>query len=173
MNPITEWQLQWQHLLPPGCVDDLLQRMYADAQQHAAPVIPGGPMGSESRQQSLIRLDAAQHGVWLTRNNVGAFDTGTGQWVRYGLANESKLQNAKVKSADLIGIRKRLIVQADVGTYIGQFVSREAKEEGWVLNPRDKHQQSQMRWRDFVISQGGDAAFASGPGSFNYIGSYT
>lgn len=170
MNPITEWQLQWQHLLPPGCVDDLLRRMYADAAQHEPSVNLGGPMGSESRQQSLIRLDAAQHGVWLTRNNVGAFETPTGQWVRYGLANESKEQNKKVKSGDLIGIRKRLIVPADVGTYIGQFVSREAKEEGWTYNPRDKHEAAQAKWRDFVISQGGDASFASGPGSFNYIG---
>lgn len=173
MNPITEWQLAWQHLLPPGCVDDLLRRMHDDAAGYQPPVVVGGPAGSESRQQSLVRLDAAQHGVWLTRNNVGAFETDTGQWVRYGLANESKQQNVNVKSADLIGIRKRLIVPADVGTYIGQFVSREVKEEGWSLNPRDKHQAAQVRWRDFVISQGGDASFASGPGSFNYARSET
>lgn len=143
----------------------LLQQSGAD---FAPPLAdPAATPGSEARQQSLVRLDAAKHGVWLTRNNVGAFqDPDTGRLVRYGLANETKVQNSQIKSADLIGFRKRLIVTADVGTVIAQFVSRECKHEGWKYTGRGR-ELAQARWRDFIIAHGGDAAFASGPGSFD------
>ena len=135
---------------------------------HAPPVVTPDTPGSEARQQSLIRLDAAQHGVWLTRNNVGAFqDPASTRWIRYGLANETKQQNQSIKSADLIGFRKRVILPADVGTVIAQFVSRECKAEGWRWTGRGR-EAAQTHWRDFINANGGDAAFASGPGSFNY-----
>lgn len=124
-------------------------------------------LSSEARVQSLVRLEAAQSGYWLTRNNVGAYKApNSSRWVRYGLANESKQQNALVKSADLIGFRQRVIISSDVGSTIAQFVSRECKAEGWKFNPNDEHEQAQAAWRDFVNSNGGDAAFVSGPGSF-------
>jgi hypothetical protein len=126
-----------------------------------------GEPGSEARVQSLVRLEAAAAGVWLTRNNVGAYqDPKSPRWIRYGLANESKQQNAVTKSADLIGFRRRVIVSADVGNVIAQFTSREVKKTGWVLRPNDPHEAAQVRWRDFINSNGGDAAFVSGPGSF-------
>lgn len=126
-----------------------------------------GDAGSEARVQSLVRLEAAASGYWLTRNNVGAFQAPhSSRWVRYGLANESKQQNALVKSADLIGWRRRVIVSTDVGRTIAQFASREAKREGWEFNPNDAREVAQAQWRDFVNSNGGDAAFVSGPGSF-------
>lgn len=124
-------------------------------------------LSSEARVQSLVRLEAAQSGYWLTRNNVGAYKApNSSRWVRYGLANESKQQNALVKSADLIGFRQRVIVSTDVGSRIAQFVSRECKAEGWHFSPNDEHEQAQAAWRDFINSNGGDAAFVSGPGSF-------
>jgi hypothetical protein len=107
----------------------------------------------------------AQAGVWLTRNNVGVLQDETGRPVRYGLANESKAQNEHVKSADLIGFRKRVIVPSDVGATIAQFVSRECKAEGWQYRG-SKREVAQARWRDFINANGGDAAFVSGPGSF-------
>jgi hypothetical protein len=117
----------------------------------------------------MVRLEAAQAGYWLTRNNVGAYKApNSSRWVRYGLANESKAQNELVKSADLIGFRQRVIISTDVGSRIAQFVSRECKAEGWQFNPNDEHEQAQARWRDFVNSNGGDAAFVSGPGSFQH-----
>lgn len=134
----------------------------------AAPA-PGDPdkLSSEARVQSLVRLEAAQAGYWLTRNNVGAYKApNSSRWVRYGLANESKQQNALVKSADLIGFRQRVIISTDVGSRIAQFVSRECKAEGWSYSPNDEHEQAQAAWRDFINSNGGDAAFVSGPGSF-------
>ena len=124
-------------------------------------------LSGEARVQSLVRLEAAQAGYWLTRNNVGAYKAPkSSRWVRYGLANESKQQNELVKSADLIGFRQRVIISTDVGSTIAQFVSRECKAEGWKFNPNDDHETAQAAWRDFINSNGGDAAFVSGSGSF-------
>jgi hypothetical protein len=143
-------------------------RMQLGEDDHAPPVdAKAGAPGSEARQQSLIRLDAAEHRVWLTRNNVGALLDERGVPVRYGLANESKAQNKAVKSADLIGIRRVLIGPHHVGMVLGQFVSIECKEQGWTYNPRDKHTVAQAAWRDFVLANGGFATFATGPGAFD------
>lgn len=165
MGNLDDWAQQYA--IGPAALQAL--RALLASQDHAPPLDPTAEApGSEARQQSLIRLEAAQAGVWLSRNNVGAFeDPATGRWVRYGLANESKQQNQRIKSADLIGFRKRLIVPSDVGTVIAQFVSRECKEEGWRYKGRGR-EVAQAAWRDFINTNGGDAAFASGPGSFNY-----
>lgn len=158
---IEQWAMQWG--VSPAAVHDLRARM---GLVDMPAVQVEGTVGSETRQQSLVRIDAAQSGVWLTRNNVGALLDERGVPVRYGLANESKEQNKHVKSADLIGIRPRLIGPADIGIVIGQFVSREVKHEGWQFKG-DAHEQAQQKWLEFVLSKGGDAAFCSGPGSFN------
>jgi hypothetical protein len=156
---LDEWAYAWG--IPTAALTDLRMRMgIADA----APDVTGAP-GSEVRQQSLVRLDAAQRGVWLTRNNVGALLDERGVPIRYGLANESKAQNQAVKSADLIGIRPILIGPQHIGTMIGQFVSREVKHAAWTYKG-DKHEIAQLAWANFVLSKGGDAAFATGPGSF-------
>lgn len=150
--------------IPPVALAELLavMRMWDNAPEAVNP----DKLSSEARVQSLVRLEAAKCGYWLTRNNVGALQDKTGRFVRYGLANESKQQNALVKSGDLIGFRQRVIISTDVGSTIAQFVSRECKAEGWQFNPNDAHEQAQAAWRDFVNSNGGDAAFVSGPGSF-------
>ena len=159
MSDLTAWAARWN--IPAAALAELA------TQDFVPPIDPATTPGSEARQQSLIRLDAAANGVWLTRNNVGAFmDPDSSRLVRYGLANESKQQNQQIKSADLIGFRKRFIVTADVGTVIAQFVSRECKHEGWKYTGRGR-EVAQARWRDFINANGGDAAFASGPGSFN------
>lgn len=137
---------------------------------HDSTPLPTDPskLSSEARVQSMVRLEAAHCGVWLTRNNVGVLMDAKGRPVRYGLANESKAQNMVIKSGDLIGFRRRVIVSRDVGAHIAQFVSRECKHEGWKPSRSDKHEAAQTQWRDFININGGDAAFASGPGSFNY-----
>ena len=158
---LDAWAAAWG--IPPAAVADLRARMHVAAADPAVAVT--GTPGSEARQQSLVRLDAAKCGVWLTRNNVGALLDERGVPVRYGLANESKEQNKAVKSADLIGIRPMLIGPQHMGTVIGQFVSREVKHEGWRYKG-DKHEIAQLAWANFVLSKGGDAAFVTGPGSF-------
>lgn len=144
---------------------DLRQRM-GIVGNAAMPEIPlDGKPGSEVRQQSLIRLAAPKHGVWLTRNNVGALMDERGVPVRYGLANESKVQNEQIKSADLIGIRPILIGPQHMGQVIGQFVSVECKHELWKYKG-DKHETAQLNWANFITSKGGYAVFATGPGFF-------
>ena len=161
------WAARWG--IPLEAVADLkwcMGMLMATSTPPAAHDPNAGAPGSESRQQSLTRIDASQNGVWLTRNNVGCLNDLRGVPVRYGLCNESKEQNSKVKSADLIGIRPLLIGPHHIGTTIGQFVSREIKHEGWKWKG-DKHEVAQLNWCNFVLSKGGDAAFCTGPGSFN------
>lgn len=153
------------HAIPPAALAALHALLAAG--DHAPPPADPSTLASEARTQSYTRLDAAAHGVWLTRNNVGAYqDPKSDRWIRYGLANESKPQNALIKSGDLIGIRPRVIIVTDIGKTIGQFVSRECKREGWKFNPNDKREAAQARWRDFINMHGGDAAFTTGYGSF-------
>lgn len=158
---LSQWALKWG--VSPAAVADLRLQLGIGADPD---VVAGGREGSEARQQQLVRLDAAANGVWLTRNNVGALIDERGVPVRYGLANESKEQNKRVKSADLIGIRPVLIGPQHIGQVIGQFVSREVKHETWRWKG-DKHELAQLAWANFVLAKGGDAGFCTGPGSFS------
>lgn len=157
MATLDEWAVWWG--IDPAALLDLRLRMGVVFEARVS-----GAEGSESRQQALVRLDAAQNGVTLFRNNVGALLDERGVPVRYGLANESKEQNKQVKSADLIGIKPVLVGPQHVGQVIGQFVSREVKHASWKWSG-DKHELAQLRWAEFVIAKGGDAAFCTGPGS--------
>ena len=156
-----QWLMKWRGAIPHEAIVDLYTML--GTHDHAPVVTPG--TGSESRQQSLVRMDAAEHRVWLTRNNVGVLMDANDRPVRYGLANESKEQNKVFKSSDLIGIRSVVITQQHVGQVIGQFVARECKKEGWKFSG-DKHEAAQLAFINFVNARGGDARFASGPGSF-------
>ena len=124
-----------------------------------------GEPGSESRQQSLIRLEAAKKDIILWRNNVGAFKTDEGGYVRYGLANDSQAMNERIKSSDLIGIRRKVVTPEMLGSVVGVFVARECKKEGWTLRASDKHAGAQQTFINLVNAYGGDAAFATGEGS--------
>lgn len=117
---------------------------------------------AEAAIQARVRLEAAQKGIRLWRNNVGAVYTADGSFLRYGLANESKAQNGILKSADLIGIRRVLITPSDVGKIIGQFVSREIKRSSWKFSKQDE---AQLNWANLINSYGGDAKFATGEGT--------
>lgn len=116
---------------------------------------------SEAAVQALVRLEAARKGVRLWRNNVGVLLDERGVPVRYGLANDSKRLNAVCKSGDLIGWRPLLVTPQHLGSTIAQFVSRECKHAGWKWTGND-HELAQQRWIDFVMADGGDAAFCSG-----------
>lgn len=159
-----QWLMKWQDQIPLEAVVDLYTML--GISDHAPTITPG--TGSESRQQSLVRIDAAENRVWLTRNNVGVLMDANGRPVRYGLANESKEQNKVFKSSDLVGIRSVVITQAMVGQVIGQFVARECKKEGWTYSG-DKHEVAQLAFINFINARGGDACFASGPGTFKRV----
>lgn len=162
---IDEWARQWG--VSPAAVADLRRRMGIDGE--AALYLPDtnqNPSHSESNRQSLIREAAANSGVWLTRNNVGALLDDRGIPVRYGLANESPAQNKAVKSGDLVGMESVLIGPHHVGQLFARFVSVECKKQGWQFNAKDKHERAQLAWANFVVSKGGKAFFCSEPTQF-------
>lgn len=166
MTPVAlhDWALRWG--LSPQCMAELMLCLGVVDKPHIPADAPF--QASEQWTQTTITLEAPQFGVWLTRNNVGALLDKRGVPVRYGLANESKERNAVLKSGDLIGFRPVLITAQMVGQTIGQFVSRECKRPGWRYNPNDKHEAAQMNWALLVQKYGGDAKFATGPGSFAF-----
>lgn len=120
-------------------------------------------MSREAYASSVIRLAAARHPDWtLWRNNVGVLFDKNGRPVRYGLANESAAQNEVLKSSDFIGWRRVIITPDMVGKVIAQFVSPEAKREGWTFNPSDPHEAAQAAWHDLVNRDGGLGFFTTG-----------
>lgn len=119
---------------------------------------------SETLVQSRVRLEASRKGLKLWRNNVGALRDERGIPVRYGLANDTKKLNEKIKSGDLIGWRPVLVTPAHVGSTIAQFVSRECKKPSWAYTGT-AHEVAQLRWIEAVTADGGDAKFCNAEGS--------
>lgn len=152
---LAEWAYRWQ--IPPAALEELCDScIYAPEESQGTK--------SESRVQSEVRLEAPREGVYLFRNNVGAGKLENGLFMRWGLANDSTKLNEVCKSADLIGIRKRLITADLVGSYIGQFVSRETKHSKWFFHgTAEEH--AQLKWATLINAQGGDAKIVTGVGS--------
>lgn len=122
---------------------------------------------SEAFTQSVARLTSGGRPGKLWRNNVGALPDPSGRPVRFGLANDTKELNKKIKSGDLIGWEEIIITPEMVGMKIARFRSVECKEEGWVPAPptnRDKfaHEQAQREWARIVNEAGGRATFFAG-----------
>lgn len=125
-------------------------------------------MKSESQVQSEIMIEAAKYGIRLMRNNVGAGkfideETGNTSFVRFGLMNDSKEMNRRIKSSDLIGIMP--VAYWYMGTngkpnpaHYGQFIAVEVKKEGWKYTGTDR-EKAQLAFIDWVKSQGGVAGF--------------
>lgn len=152
---ISDWAKRW------GISDNAMYELYVlcGCFDPADPSYKGRLEGGISDAQ---RVSAARTGTILWRNNVGAVMTDDGRMVRYGLCNDSKKLNEKVKSSDLIGIRPVLITPEMVGTTIGQFVARECKRPGWTYKATAR-EEAQLRFHILVSERGGDAAFASTP----------
>lgn len=126
-------------------------------------------MLSESEVQQQVMIEAAKHGIILMRNNSGAFTDSTGRSVRYGLGNDSKKRNDKIKSSDLIGIWPVVITQEMVGQRFGIFFAVEVKEESWRPSFKDKRETAQRVFIDWVKSLGGVAGFANSVDSFRAL----
>lgn len=99
--------------------------------------------------------------IW--RNNSGAYEDEHGNHIRYGLANESKQENEKIKSSDLIGITPTLIRPEMVGFYLGVFTAYEVKKPGWHLTPGDKRANAQAKFLEIVRQSCGFAGFVTDP----------
>lgn len=152
---------QWaiRHNIPMSAIKEL-EALFGLAPPEVEPAIGL----SEAAVQTNLRLEGGRKGVWLFRNNVGATYNEDGDFIRYGLGNESEKVNKVIKSGDLIGVRKLTITQDMVGHTIGQFVSREAKPAAWKYSGTER-EQAQLRWIEFIASVGGDACFATGEGT--------
>jgi hypothetical protein len=154
---LEEWATRWR--LPPQALAEL-STIGAGEDESPEPV----KEGSEALTQSLVRLEAAEAGWHLWRNNVGALKDERGRVVRYGLANDSSKLNAVLKSADLVGWRPRLIKVDDVGKILAQFASRECKAPGWTYTGTER-EVAQLRWHSLVMANGGDSAIVHAKGS--------
>jgi hypothetical protein len=154
-----------RHNIPGAMLSELEDLLGVAGHSVMAQASINGPKGSEARQQGLVRLEAAKKDIMLWRNNVGAFKPDTGGFVRYGIANESPQMNEQIKSSDLIGLRRKVVTPSMVGSIVGIFTAREMKEEGWHFHPNDAHERAQKTFIDLVNSYGGDACFATGPGT--------
>lgn len=126
------------------------------------PTAQGEP-GSESRQQSLIRLAAAKRDILLFRNNVGGAMLDNGSFIRFGLANDSDKMNDNIKSSDLIGIERVTVTPQMVGGTLGVFTALECKRLDWKFRPSDKHSAKQKVFIDLINAYGGRAKFIQRP----------
>jgi len=124
----------------------------------------GGTQTGETAVQTKIRLEASAKGLRMWRNNVGATMDAKGNFIRYGLANDTPAMNKKVKSSDLIGIRPVVITADHIGHTIGQFVAREVKAPGWVYTGTER-EAAQLKFIELIISMGGDARFTDREGT--------
>lgn len=157
MSELDDWCQQWG--VSPEAINDLRRRLVAST-------VPAQMNRSTAEQvaQADVRLEAAEMGMVLWRNNNGVAQDSAGNWIRFGLANDSKAMNAKTKSSDLIGIRPVTITPDMVGTTVGQFVAREVKRFGWSYRGTAR-EEAQAHFLELVLSMGGDAGFATGRGS--------
>jgi hypothetical protein len=149
MNTIHDWAVR--HNLPASALQELVQMLT---------YTPDGPTGkSEAAVQNEIRLAAARRNITLWRNNVGAYETPEGQWVRYGLNNDSAQANKRMKSADLIGIHR--------GT--GRFVSIEVKRPSWKHSEASERDRAQLAWAVTINALGGVALRATSAAAIEEI----
>ena len=145
---LNAWAIKWR--IPLNAIADLKREMGLDG----TPQLKGGRiLQTETGAQSAIRVEAAGVGAILWRNNNGGYQDENGNFVRYGLANDSAAMNKRIKSSDLIGIRDG-----------GQFVCREIKQPGWRYTGTTR-EQAQLKFIELVLSKGGDAGVATGEGT--------
>lgn len=114
----------------------------------------------EETNAQFIKLQAAQDGVLLWRNNSGAFYDDKGALRRFGLGNTSAKLNKKVKSSDYIGITPVKITLEMVGQTIGVFTAVETKPSDWKFDTKDERSVAQLKFIDIVLEVGGYAGFA-------------
>ena len=150
MNTLHDWAVR--HNLPASALQELVALLTY------TPDLPAGK--SEAAVQADIRLAAAKRGdLVLWRNNSGAFQNDQGQWVRYGLNNDSPQANRRMKSADLIGIHRPS----------GRFVSIEVKRPGWKHSDASERDRAQLAWAVTINALGGVALRATSAAALEEI----
>lgn len=155
---LTQWAIKWG--VPYEAVEDL-KREFGMVNLDPAGTTSGA---SEAAVQNRVRLEASRKGCRLMRNNVGAGQMEDGTFIRWGLANDSKQMNDKIKSSDLIGVKPVVVTPAHVGHTLGIFLAREIKPENWTYTGT-KREAAQLKFLELIASLGGDACFANREGT--------
>lgn len=151
MNVLQRWAEKWG--ISPAAIHDLRNQLGANAHEFVH-----DQANTEAGVQNQVRLKAGQLGWHLWRNNVGACEDSNGNFLRYGLCNDSKRVNLVLKSSDLIGIRAVRITSAMIGSTIGQFCAFEVKRPGW-RNTGTEREQAQENFINLIEANGGHAKF--------------
>lgn len=161
-----------KHQIPYAALKDLMAIIGILADEAAPKKPPPARIKTETDVMNYEVTKFQKIGGRAFRNNVGAFENANGQWVRFGLGNDSARANDLIKSADLIGCKPVLIGHEHVGMLFGQFWCREAKEPGWTYSG-DEREKAQLLWALTILSMGGDAAFTDGSSDFMPSGART
>jgi len=151
---LYQWSQRWA--IPPQALIELHDMFGTNSNNTPTSM-------SEAAVMQRVRLKVSQNGDRLFRNNVGVLRNDDGTYVRYGLANESPAMNKVLKSSDLIGIKRILINQEHVGSYIGVFTAYETKKGDWSYKGND-HEVAQWNFLKLVSSLGGIARFVNDAG---------
>jgi len=159
MTPLDIWAQKWN--VPPHALAELSAALYTEA----APLLPP-PRPAPKNEGDVVdraRSAASARGWRLFRNNVGATYDDRGNFIRYGLANDSARLNKAVKSSDLIGIRPLEITALHIGRVVGQFVAVECKAPGWTFpkSGGNERERAQAKFLRIVEALGGHAVFSS------------
>lgn len=152
---LDEWAKRW--FIP-------VDAMYELRAIFSEPYTPATQLNDgfrESDVQNSVRIAASRAGWRLFRNNRGAGKLDNGNFVRFGLANDSSAVDKIIKSHDLIGIRPVLITSDHVGHIIGQFVSLEIKRPDWKYSGSER-EVAQLKWAQLITALGGYSKFSKG-----------
>ena len=141
---LIEWALR--HKIAPAALRELAD-MSIDVQHNTSGDLEAGV-------QAKVRLAEANKGNYYYRNNRGAGKLANGNFIRWGLANDSQRVGDAFKSADLIGIEPTLVTEDMVGSIVGIFGSIECKRAGWKFSGT-KEDLAQVAWATLVTKLGG------------------
>ncbi len=154
---INDWARDWN--IPLAAMMDFRARCN---------MLPGPPVADDAKvttetgvMKDVRITEWRERGAMLWRNNVGAGYSEEGDFLRWGLANDSEAINNVMKSSDLIGVQPELITQHHVGMTLGLFRAVECKKPGWHYTgtPREK---AQLTFGTRVMSLGGLFEFSTG-----------
>lgn len=151
---LTEWAARWR--LPAEAFRELCLLSIDVAHTD-------GRDESEARVQSRVRLEGAQKNILLYRNQRGAGKLDSGNFVRFGLCNDSQKIGDKFKSADLIGVESVLITYDMIGSVFGRFISVECKPTNWKFSGT-MEEVAQVSWATLINSAGGRAIIVNRDG---------
>lgn len=161
---LLEWVAKWH--IPPEALKELVTTCV-----HLGPYEGDELKTLESEVQRELRLEAARQGKYLFRNNRGAGRMESGNYVRYGLANDSKKLGDEVKSGDLIGVETIFVSMEMVldaisqglpGYKVGRFLSVEVKRPSWKWSGTAE-ELAQLSWAVRVSAWGGRALITNDP----------